>query len=87
MEYKFKVNQSRERSATQIATIINNQIILDILCENKRNGLCIKIETTEITSEYFEAKKDGMLKFLSLLKDKLIIKDDIENIINSLKAL
>jgi hypothetical protein len=81
---KFKVNQNKNKSIEQIANILNGQMLLDINCSSKGNGFTLRIETFGTVLEYLETSRTEMIKFLNSLKEKLIIKDDIETILNNI---
>lgn len=81
---KLEVNQNTKKSIQQIANVLNNEILLDMSYEFEGNGFVFRVETLETVLEYFEIKKEKMIEFLKHLKEKLIVKNDIDLIIKQL---
>ncbi|AHD06427.1 hypothetical protein ERIC2_c26400 [Paenibacillus larvae subsp. larvae DSM 25430] len=84
----YKADQSRGKSALQIAEVLNNcSILLQLEIENQVNKIVLHIITDSATVQYVEINKDGMLSFLSKLKEYVISKGDIDELLDEVKYL
>ncbi|AQZ46117.1 hypothetical protein ERICIV_03408 [Paenibacillus larvae subsp. larvae] len=78
----YKVNQSRGKSVAQIAEILNTcEMLLYLEIENQMNKVVLHVITDSAAMKYTELNKDGMLSFLTKLREYVIRKDDIDDLL------
>ncbi|WP_137743320.1 hypothetical protein [Robertmurraya siralis] len=79
------VNQEREKTAQQIAGILNNcEMLLGLDIEKRVDKYSLFIKTDQLSVEYKEFTKDGMEWLLSKLKDYVVNKDDIDELLEEI---
>jgi hypothetical protein len=84
----LKTNQEREKTALQIADVLNNcNMLLDLHLENRLDKFTLFVETDQVSIEYKEFTKDGMEWFLSKLKMYVDNKDDIDELFEEMGSL
>jgi hypothetical protein len=84
----LKTNQSREKTALQIADVLNNcNMLLDLHIERKLDKFTLFVETDQVSIEYKEFTEDGMNWFLSKLKMAANNKDDIDELFEEMESL
>ncbi|ARF67203.1 hypothetical protein B7C51_04325 [Paenibacillus larvae subsp. pulvifaciens] len=87
MSTTYKADQSRGKSALQIAEVLNNcSILLQLEIENQINKIVLHVATDSATVQYVEVTKDGMLSFLSKLREYVIRKDDIDDLLEEVQG-
>jgi hypothetical protein len=84
----LKTNQEREKTALQIADVLNNcNMLLDLHLENRLDKFTLFVETDQVSIEYKEFTEDGMNWFLSKLKMHVDNKDDIDELFEEMESL
>ncbi|MCY9511414.1 hypothetical protein M5W68_21610 [Paenibacillus larvae] len=84
----FKANQSREKSALEVASILNNcKLLLRLEVENKANKMVLQVVTDSVNIQYTEVNTTGMLSFLFKLKEYAENKGDIDELLDEVKYL
>ncbi|WP_158530501.1 hypothetical protein [Paenibacillus larvae] len=85
----FKANQSREKSVLEVSEILNNcEILLKLEVENQMNKVVLHVITDSAAVQYTEVRIDGMLSFLSKLREHVRgNKGDIDELLDEVKYL
>ena len=82
----FKVNQSRGKSVAQIAEILNTcEMLLNLEIENQMNKVVLHVITDSATVQYTEITRDGMLSFLTKLREYVTNKEDIDELLEEVQ--
>lgn len=84
----MKTNQEREKTAIQIADVLNNcNMLLDLHIEERVDKYTLYVETDQTNIEYQEFSKDGMEWFLSTLKSHVYNKENIDELFEEMESL
>ncbi|QHZ51208.1 hypothetical protein [Paenibacillus larvae] len=84
----YKANQNRRMSALQTAYILNTcEMLLRLEIEIRGSNLALLVATDTATVVYGEATKEGMLKFLSKLKEHAVNKEDIDELLEEVQHM
>ncbi|PAV30235.1 hypothetical protein CIL05_07140 [Virgibacillus profundi] len=77
----FKVNQCRKQSAKEIGTALNEcNMLFKCDIEDQANKIVFHIITDSVDIQYTELDNKRMDNFLSVLKDFVVNKEDIEEL-------
>ncbi|ALA12676.1 hypothetical protein ABNB59_21955 [Paenibacillus larvae] len=88
MTTAYKADQSRGKSALQIAEILNNcELLLRLEIEDLGSKIVLHIITDSATVQYVEVTRDGMLSFLRKLREYVIRKGDIDELLEEVQYL
>ncbi|WP_040931876.1 hypothetical protein [Paenibacillus larvae] len=82
----FKVNQ-RKKSVLEVSSILNNcELLLRLEIEDLGSKVVLHIITDCAAVQYTEVNKTSMLSFLSKLKEYVISKDDIDELLEEVQG-
>ncbi|MDE5168266.1 hypothetical protein [Paenibacillus larvae] len=81
----FKVNQTRKESALEVSSILNNCfMLLNLELKNQGNKVVLHVITDSAAVQYTETK-DGMLSFLTKLREYVTSKEDINELLEEVQ--
>ncbi|WP_182004655.1 hypothetical protein [Priestia aryabhattai] len=83
-----KFNQSRKKSAQEIASILNDcNMLIDLSIEDQANKIVLNVQTDSVSAQYTELDTKRMDSFLGALIEYVDNKDDIEELKEELMDL
>ncbi|MFT3657313.1 hypothetical protein DALLNEIH_03771 [Bacillus sp. B01(2024)] len=82
----FKVNQNRHKTAMEISEVLNNRsMLLNLEVEDRVSNVQLHVVTDSVHLEYSECKKEGMEKFLATLREHVINKNEVDELLEDIQ--